>query len=167
MAGRGLAWLHGFIVEVANIAGDGDGGQVRQVTSEQSFSGVTDSNAVKKAAVDAFLSGFHDDVVNAFDSKKDPETGLEWLPRVFPAGHPLMVKTGRLQSAAIAATLMPTETPGGVRMDFTDPIYGFFHHYGVPDRNLPQRRFFGVSPQTVALVGERVVSAMESVLFPN
>lgn len=169
MAGaRGMAWLRGFLVQVGTIDGSADPGQTHTVTSETKYAdGVTDGNVVKEAAVAAFLSGFHDDVMGAFETRKNPATGVEWLPRVIPAGHPLLVLTGRMKAAAVAATLMPTETPGGVRLDFSSPEYGFFHHYGSPKTNLPERRFFAVSPKTILQVGESVVSAMESVLFPN
>lgn len=97
----------------------------------------------------AFVEGLRADVRTAFRSGVDPVTGTPWQPLKYRQGQ-ILVRSGRLRDAAVRSADAADPSGWGVTVTLADPGYGKFHQYGT--KSLPVRRFFGVSPATLAQV---------------
>lgn len=108
----------------------------------------------ERMAAKTFLDALQADVAAAFAAGRDPVTGAPWPPRKRPSPGPLLVRTGRLRDAAVAAAgaARGGEYGGGVTVELSAPEYAAYHQHGTG--RVPRRRFFGVSPQTAAKVAK-------------
>lgn len=175
---RGLGWMRGILVNIAaffDIRSSGSAPGVAMQAAETSFGNTASFDAamgpaageiktVEEVAVEAFLKGMAVDVQTAFDTATDPVTGIAWPERTIPYDHPLLVLTGRLRAAAIGAVQTAVPTGYGIEINLADPRYGFYHQFGAPRANIPQRRFLGASPGTMESTMGTVMDTVDNLM---
>lgn len=113
----------------------------------------------RRRAVGAMARELRSDVRAAFSSKRSP-AGVAWADPVRPQAHPLLVKSGRLRSAALRVLLFGA----GVRVVL--PPYGKHQNDGAPRARLPARPFLPGDPMPPAVV-ERYARAILDALKPR
>ena len=92
-----------------------------------------------------FVAGLKRDVRSAFANGVDPVTGTPWAPLKYRQGQ-ILVLTGALRAAALATVDAAEPSGWGVTVTLAGPAYAGFHQSGT--KRTPQRRFFGISPET-------------------
>lgn len=133
-----------------------------QQTGPPPFPSLNDPKHPFQQMAHKFLLDLTRDVGEAFIHGQDPVTGEEWPERVRDYPWPILVKSGRMRRRALEVISQAKPVTGAnsvkVQVDYTDPEYGFFHHFGT--RTMPARRFFGYSQQTVDDLTESVTELM-------
>ncbi|TWT30715.1 phage virion morphogenesis protein [Blastopirellula retiformator] len=100
-----------------------------------------------RSPLEEMLDIFHKGVEENFRSESSPD-GVSWAPRKYAGdGHPLLFLTGAMFKEAMFGTLNFADKAARQIIDREDVPYAGVHNFGFPERNIPQREFFGASEE--------------------
>lgn len=176
---RGLGLMRSILANIAaffDLRQTGGGAGVAMQAAERGMDNTASFDAgampaagevktVEEVAVEEFVKLLAVDVQRAFETGTDPVTGTQWPERKRDYAHPILVKTGKLRNAAIAAAQLATGTGYGVEVNLIEPAYGFYHQLGAPRANLPVRRFFGASAETLEKTASTVLMTVQNMMM--
>jgi hypothetical protein len=108
------------------------------------------------------------DIGRNFIAAATPE-GVSWPPRKDNLPHPLLIKSGALESAATGtgagAILRVQAREAEVGIDLDVIPYARAQDRGYAPRNLPARHFHGATSKTLEGIGALLLEAIEPILL--
>lgn len=100
-----------------------------------------------KEPLEEMFAIFHKGVEENFRSESTPD-GVRWAPRKHAGdGHPLLFLTGAMFKEAMFGNVNYLDKAARQIIERDDIPYAGVHNFGFPERNIPQREFFGASEE--------------------